>query len=147
MTTSLLDPAYLQRVWRALAHREGVAYGEGVLLVGTETLSFAPGTVGPWLLRDNRILASGTALPRETLHGLGGLDPQMGDYWDWDLWLRAYRKGLPFYYLRGQNIGVRLHGGNQSYGQRWQERRFYLDRLRAKHGLPFIPLKDHLQLR
>ncbi|GAA5335222.1 MULTISPECIES: glycosyltransferase family 2 protein [Thermus] len=143
----LLTPTYLHRVWRALGRGEGVAYGEGVLLVGLEVLPFAPGEAGEWLLQDNRILASGTALPRATLLALGSLDPSMGDYWDWDLWLRAHQAGLPFHYLRGPNIGVRVHGQNQSYGKRIEERAFYLARLRAKHGLPPTPLKDHLRLR
>ncbi|GAA6755747.1 MAG: glycosyltransferase family A protein [Thermus sp.] len=142
-----LTPTYLQRVWRALKGGKGVAYGEGVFLLDLEALPFAPGEVGAWLLRDNRILASGTALSRASLLALGGLDPRMGDYWDWDLWLRAYRAGFPFHYLRGANIGVRVHGENQSYGRRLAERALYLERLRAKHGLPPTPLKDHLELR
>ncbi|GAA6749295.1 hypothetical protein [Thermus tengchongensis] len=42
---------------------------------------------------------------------------------------------------------MRIHGKNQSYGRRLAERAFYLERLRAKHGLPPTPLKDHLELR
>ncbi|TBH17280.1 glycosyltransferase family 2 protein [Thermus thermamylovorans] len=142
----LLDPAYLHRAWRALAQGAGVAYGEGVLLLADREIPFAPGEVGPWLLRDNRLLASGTALGKKALRELGGLDPAMGDYWDWDLWLRAYRAGLPFRYLKGRGVGVRVHGGNGSYGARREERARFLERLRAKHGLEPIPLKDHLQL-
>ena len=82
----LLDPAYLYRVWRVLSREEAVVYGEGVLLLGLEEVPFAPGEVGAWLLRENRLLASGTALPKRTLLALGGLDGGMGDYWDWDLW-------------------------------------------------------------
>lgn len=142
----LLDPAYLQRVWRALFQEEAVAYGEGVLLLEDQEVPFAPGEVGPWLLRDNRLLASGTALRRKTLLDLEGLDGEMGDYWDWDLWLRAYRRGLPFRYLKGRGVGVRVHGGNQSYGARREERARHLARLEAKHGLASLVLKDHLQL-
>ena len=101
----LLDPAYLYRVWRVLSREEAVVYGEGVLLLGLEEVPFAPGEVGAWLLRENRLLASGTALPKRTLLALGGLDGGMGDYWDWDLWLRAYKAGLPFRYLRGRGVG------------------------------------------
>ncbi|SDF25189.1 Glycosyltransferase involved in cell wall bisynthesis [Thermus arciformis] len=142
----LLDPAYLHRVWRVLSREEAVVYGEGVLLLGLEEVPFAPGEVGAWLLRENRLLASGTALPKRTLLALGGLDGGMGDYWDWDLWLRAYRAGLPFRYLRGRGVGVRVHGGNQSYGARGAERASYLERLCAKHGLGPLLLKDHLAL-
>jgi hypothetical protein len=70
----------------------------------------------------------------------------MGHYWDWDLWLRAYRAGLPFRYLPGPNVGVRVHGENQSYGANLEGRREDLEALMAKHGLAGIPLKDHLQL-
>ncbi|WP_038056719.1 glycosyltransferase family 2 protein [Thermus amyloliquefaciens] len=142
----LLDPAYLHRAWRALAQGAGVAYGEGVLLLEAGEIPFAPGEVGPWLLKDNRLLASGTALRKKALWELGGLDPAMGDYWDWDLWLRVYRAGLPFRYLKGRGVGVRVHGKNASHGNRREERALYLERLRAKHGLGPIPLKDHLQL-
>ncbi len=142
----LLDPAYLYRVWRVLSREEAVVYGEGVLLLPEGEVPFRPGPMGEELLRDNRLLASGTALRKKTLLDLGGLDPGMGDYWDWDLWLRAYRAGLPFRYLRGRNLGVRVHGANQSYGARREERAFYLERLRAKHGLGPLALKDHLSL-
>ncbi|MGC8904641.1 glycosyltransferase family 2 protein [Thermus sp.] len=142
----LLDPAYLYRVQRALDRKEAVVYGEGVLLLPGEEVPFRPGEVGEGLLKDNLLLASGTALRKKTLLDLGGLDPAMGDYWDWDLWLRAYRVGLPFRYLKGRNLGVRVHGTNQSYGARREERAFYLERLRAKHGLGPLVLKDHLSL-
>lgn len=142
----LLDPTYLYRVHRALDRREAVVYGEGVLLLPAEEVPFRPGEVGEGLLQDNLLLASGTALRKSTLLDLGGLDPEMGDYWDWDLWLRAYRAGLPFHYLRGRNLGVKVHGVNQSYGARREERAFYLERLRAKHGLGLLVLKDHLSL-
>ncbi|TFU14208.1 glycosyltransferase family 2 protein [Thermus tengchongensis] len=142
----LLDPAYLYRAWRALAQGAGVVYGEGVLLLADQEVPFAPGQVGPWLLKDNRLLASGTAVRKKLLLDLGGLDPAMGDYWDWDLWLRAYRAGVPFRYLKGRGVGVRVHGANQSYGARREERALFLERLRVKHGLEPVPLKDHLQL-
>ncbi len=142
----LLDPAYLHRVWRVLSREEAVVYGEGALLLPQEELPFRPGEVGGWLLRENRLLASGTALRKKTLLDLGGLDGEMGDYWDWDLWLRAYRAGLPFRYLRGRNLGIRVHGQNQSYGARREERAFFLKRLEAKHGLGPLVLKDHLSL-
>ena len=142
----LLNPAYLYRVARALKGGAGVAYSGGLFLTPSRDIPYEPGPLGPWLLKDNRILASGTALSRKALHDLGGLDPQMGHYWDWDLWLRAYRAGLPFRYLPGPNVGVRVHGENQSYGANLKERRNDLEALMAKHGLAGIALKDHLQL-
>ncbi|WP_298628434.1 glycosyltransferase family 2 protein [uncultured Thermus sp.] len=141
-----LDPAYLYRVWRILSREEAVVYGEGVLYLGDGEIPFAPGEMGDWILTDNRILASGTALPRRLLGELRGLDPDMGDYWDWDLWLRAYRKAVPFRYLKGRGLGIRVHGANQSHGNRQAERRIFLERLRGKHGLPPLELKDHLSL-
>jgi len=133
-------------VARALKGKGGVAYSGGLFLTPSRDIPYEPGPVGPWLLKDNRLLASGTALSRKALHDLGGLDPQMGHYWDWDLWLRAYRAGLPFRYLPGPNVGVRVHGENQSYGANLKERRKDLEALMAKHGLAGIALKDHLQL-
>ncbi|WP_243029210.1 glycosyltransferase family 2 protein [Thermus albus] len=140
----LMDPAYLYRVWRVLSREEAVVYGEGVLDLGFREIPFSPGEMGDWILRDNRILASGTALPLRTLKGLG-LDPGMGHYWDWDLWLRAYRKGIPFRYLKGMGVRIRLHGQNLSGANR-EERRYVLELLRVKHGLPPLVLKDHLAL-
>lgn len=142
----LLDPAYLYRVWRVLSQEEALVYGEGVLDLGFWEIPFRPGEPGDWILRDNRILASGTALPLRLLRKLGGLDPSLGDYWDWDLWLRAYRAGFPFRYLKGRGIGIRVHGDNQSHGNRLEERRLFLERLCRKHGLPPLELKDHLLL-
>jgi glycosyltransferase involved in cell wall biosynthesis len=142
----LLDPAYLYRVARALKGKGGVAYSGGLFFTPEEAIPYEPGPVGPWLFRDNRLLASGTALPRKALADLGGLDPGMGHYWDWDLWLRAYRVGLSFHYLPGPNVGVRVHGENQSYGANLEERRRDLEALVAKHGLGEVRLKDHLVL-
>ncbi|WP_448567533.1 glycosyltransferase family 2 protein [Thermus sp.] len=142
----LLDPAYLYRVARALKGGASVAYSGGRFLTPSGDIPYEPGPMGPWLLKDNRILASGTALSRKALHDLGGLDPGVGHYWDWDLWLRAYRAGLPFRYLPGPNVGVRVHGENQSYGANLEERRKDLEALMAKHRLEGLKLKDHLQL-
>lgn len=97
----------------------------------------------PRCLEENRLLASGTALPRAWLDLLGFLDEAMGDFWD--LWLRAYRAGLPFCYLKGPAVGIGLHGGNQSLGRR-AERAFYLEQLRTKHGLGPLALKNHAEL-
>ncbi|WP_224065595.1 hypothetical protein [Thermus thermophilus] len=41
---------------------------------------------------------------------------------------------------------MRVHGKNQSYGARQEERALFLERLRAKHGLGPLVLKDHLSL-
>ena len=140
-----LDPAYLHRAARAL-RRGGLVYSGGVFLLPHEELPYEPGPIGEGLLRDNPILASGSGLLRKDLEDLGGLDPGMGHYWDWDLWLRAYRAGLPFRYLKGPNVGIRVHGGNQSYGAHLEGRRRDLEALRAKHGLGPLVLKDHLRL-
>lgn len=142
----LLDPAYLYRVWRILSREEAVVYGEGVLDLGHENLPFFPGEMGDWILRDNRILASGTAIPVRLLKELGGLDPRMGHYWDWDLWLRAYKAGVPFRYLKGPGVRIRLLGGNQSGLENREERALHLERLRTKHGLSPLTLKNHLLL-
>ncbi|WP_436410564.1 glycosyltransferase family 2 protein, partial [Thermus scotoductus] len=133
------------RAARAL-RRGGLVYSGGVFLLPHEELPYEPGPIGEGLLRDNPILASGSGLLRKDLEDLGGLDPGMGHYWDWDLWLRAYRAGLPFRYLKGPNVGIRVHGGNQSYGAHLEERRRDLEALRAKHGLGPLVLKDHLRL-
>ncbi|WP_105317569.1 glycosyltransferase family 2 protein [Thermus tenuipuniceus] len=142
----LLDPAYLYRVWRILSREEALVYGEGVLDLGSWEIPFRPGEPGDWIQVDNRILASGTALPLRLVRELGGLDPEVGDYWDWDLWLRAYRKGVPFRYLKGRGVSIGVHGANQSHGNRRDERRFFLERFRQKHGLPPLQLKDHFVL-
>ncbi|GAA6734639.1 hypothetical protein YIM1640_17600 [Thermus oshimai] len=141
----LLDTAYLHRVRRAQEMGEALVYTGGLLFGPAETRRLEPGEVGPWLLKDNRLLASGTALPRAWMDRLGPLDEAMGHYWDWDLWLRVYRAGLPFRYLKGPGVGIGLHGGNQSLG-REAERAFCLERLRAKHGLGPLALKNHAEL-
>ncbi len=141
----LLEPSYLYRAAQALNEGAELVYSGGLFLTPEGAFPYEPGPIGPWLLKDNRLLVSGTALPRQALEDVGSLDPSMGHYWDWDLWLRAYRAGLACFHLPGSNVGVRVHGGNQSYGRNSDERRRQdLEALMAKHGLKDLTVKDHL---
>jgi glycosyltransferase involved in cell wall biosynthesis len=145
------DPYHLHRILRALSQGPTLAYRGGWLVreeggLEVERLPFLLEATPESLRRDNTLLASGVAYPLRLHEELGPFDPGMGDYWDWDWYLRVVGAGYPLRRLPGPGVAVAVHGANASYGVRLAERRAYLERLRAKHGLGEVGLKDHLVL-
>ncbi|MER3481438.1 MAG: glycosyl transferase family 2 [Meiothermus sp.] len=145
------DQYHLHRVLRALRNGPALVYGGGWLVqeregIELERLPFDFAATAGSLRRDNTLLASAVAYPRRFHHELGNFDVEMGDYWDWDWYLRVSGAGYPLVRLPGRGVAVAQHGANASYGARLAERRANLDRLSAKHGLRGIVLKDHRSL-
>jgi glycosyltransferase involved in cell wall biosynthesis len=137
------DPLHFSKALRA-AKRDALVY-RGGWLVNTERTPFNFTATAAKLRLDNLILASGVVYPRHFHTQLGIFDLDMGDYWDWDWYLRVSAK-YPLAKLRGLGIAIFQHSSNMSYGNRQQERQANLDRLIAKHGLKDVTLKDHSSL-
>ncbi|MER3482616.1 MAG: glycosyl transferase family 2 [Meiothermus sp.] len=142
------DPTHLHRVVRVLKSGPALVYRGGYLVYERDGLElgrlpFDLCATPASLRQDNTILATGIAYPKAFHDELGGFDPEVSDYWDWDWYLRVTEAGYPLVQLPGRGVAVSMHGGNMSYGSRQDERQQNLDRLSTKHGLNGIRLKDH----
>ena len=146
------DKEHLERVAQTLERESGLVYRAGWLVVEhaedgvwleTERTLFDPPTSAKSLRSDNTLLTSGVAYPRQ-LHGeLGLFDPAIGNYWDWDWWLRVTAR-YPLLKLEPKTVLMSWRGSNTSVNPFKPERLTYLRRLAAKHGLGEIPPKNHL---
>jgi glycosyltransferase involved in cell wall biosynthesis len=145
------DPYHLHRILRQLRAGPALVYRGGWLVEFQEGLEvrrqpFDYPVEPQDLLKNNLLLASGVAYPRALHDQLGPFDPEMGDYWDWDWYLRVTRAGFPLLHIPQKGVAVAVHGGNASHGARREERAFFLNRLCLKHGLEGVALKDHSSL-
>lgn len=146
-----LDTAHLEKVIAVLSHQTGLLYTNGWLSledqleqawVEHERRAFDPVTTVESLRRDNTLLTSGVAYPKALHQELGMFDPQMGNYWDWDWWLRATSK-YPLLHLPEATVLMSWRGSNTSRNPLEAGRVEFLQRLSAKHGLGVIPSKNH----
>jgi glycosyltransferase involved in cell wall biosynthesis len=154
------DPQHLERVVGALLKTPGLAFrhgwlvhednfGDGWLEVGREV--FAPPTTRESLRHDNTILTSGVAYPRALHRMLGRFDTQMGNYWDWDWFLRA-SESVPLLEIPEPGVLMSWRGtglpdsnlqANTSANPFKSDRLKFLERLIAKHGLTGVTPKNH----
>ncbi len=146
-----LETTHLEKVIAQLGDQKGLLYRGGWLVFEDqletgwsehERLVFDPVTTPESLRRDNTLLTSGVAYPKVLHQELGMFDPQMGNYWDWDWWLRATSK-YPLLNLPQPTVLMSWRGSNTSRDPLEPGRVEYLQRLCAKHGLGKIQSKNH----
>lgn len=134
----------------ALAFERGAAfvYCDGMMVFADDRapLPYAFHADAETLTRDNTILVSGVIYRRD-LHGaLGAFDTELPFYWDWDWYLRVARASHELIHVQMPAVAIRVHAQNMSGDSLEAARRANLDRFAAKHGLPPIPLKNHLDI-
>lgn len=88
---------------------------------------------------------SGSLFRKQTYEQLGGFDPAMRNYWDWDFFLRVADK----FQVKRVPVASVLYafsdtGDNQS--SQLSVMRTYLDRLCEKHNLGHLPTKNFFLL-
>jgi glycosyltransferase involved in cell wall biosynthesis len=146
-----LDVTHLEKVIAVLSNQKGLLYRAGWLVleeqletgwVERERRAFNPVTTVESLRRDNTLLTSGVSYPKSLHQELGGFDRELGNYWDWDWWLRATSK-YPLLNLPEPTVLMSWRGSNTSRNPLEPERVRYLQRLCKKHGLGKIPSKNH----
>jgi glycosyltransferase involved in cell wall biosynthesis len=122
------------------------ADGKMVFENGHDDLPYAFGADAGTLERDNTILISAVTYRRRLHASLGLFDAALPFYWDWDWYLRVARAGCELAHLEKPVVAIRVHDQNMSGDLLEFQRRDNLDALARKHGLPPIPLKNHLDI-
>ena len=129
----------------ALLHRAGWLVLEqpqdGVWLE-QQRLEFCPNTTALSLRSDNTILTSGIAYRKDLHDQLGLFDRELGNYWDWDWFLRVTAQH-PLIQLEPPTVLMSWRGNNTSKDPFDPQKIAYLERLSQKHQLGEIPPKNH----
>lgn len=146
-----VDKDHLERVLERLRATAGLVYRNGWLVleeatngawIERERIVFDPPTTAESLRRDNTLLTSGVAYPK-AFHGeLGAFDRDLGNYWDWDWFLRVSER-YPLLPLQPPGVLMSWRGSNTSRDPNDPQRLALLEGLSAKHGLGPIPPKNH----
>ena len=142
------DRHYLTRAASLFQSGAAFTYADGVMAFEDRRpdLPFEFNADADSLSRDNTILISAVCYRRDLHHALGPFDEALPFYWDWDWYLRVARAGHPLHRIAAPAVAIRVHARNMSGESLERQRRENLDRFSAKHGLPPIPLKNHLDI-
>lgn len=140
------DAGHLELLRAELAARE-FAYRGGWIVddeSGERDVYDHPASVAS-LRRDNTVLTSSLAYPREAHRELGPLDRELGGYCDWDFMLRLCDAGYAPRRLPGLGVCYAVHDGNASSDFDAPARRASFDRFAHKHGLR-IGIANHVRI-
>lgn len=142
------DCAYLAKVSAAFQVGADFCFGDGAMVFedGRPELPYSFSADAVSLQSNNTILISAVTYRRALHDGLGRFDEALPYYWDWDWYLRVARDGYRLHHIDSPVVAVRIHAWNMSGESLETERRANLDAFAAKHGLPPIPLKNHLDI-
>ncbi len=146
-----LDPQHFEQVLAklgtqpALLHRAGwlvLEQPENGVWLEQQRLEFNPITTALSLRSDNTILTSGTAYHKVLHNQFGLFDKELGNYWDWDWFLRVTALH-PLIQLEPPTVLMSWRGNNTSKDPFDPQKMAYLERLSEKHQLGAIPPKNH----
>ena len=142
------DDSYFETVAAAFDRGAAFCYCDGVMAFedGRPSLPFAFPADADSLARDNTILISGVVYRRGLHEELGPFDESLPFYWDWDWYLRIARAGHALTHIQRPVVAIRVHARNMSGESLERQRRANLNEFSTKHGLPPIPLKNHLDI-
>jgi glycosyltransferase involved in cell wall biosynthesis len=142
------DNTYLEKAALAFDRGGAFCYADGIMAFenGRPSLPFAFHADAETLARDNTILISGVVYRRKLHDELGPFDEALPFYWDWDWYLRIARAGHELTHIERPVVAIRVHAQNMSGESLERQRRANLDAFSTKHGLPPIPLKNHLDI-
>lgn len=142
------DASYLTEANRLIEAGAVFCYANGRLVFedGRPDLPFEFPADASTLTRDNTILISGVVYRRSLHDGLGFFDEALPYYWDWDWYLRVARAGHALTHIERSSVAIRVHARNMSGESLEADRRRNLALFSTKHGLPALPLKNHLDI-
>ncbi len=146
-----LDEHHFKQVIETLGTQKALLHRQGWLVLEQlennrwfeqNRLEFVPLTTAQGLRSDNTILTSGVAYRKELHDELGLFDVELGNYWDWDWFLRVSAI-YPLLLLEPPTVLMSWRGSNTSRDPFEAQRLDYLQRLSQKHRLGTIPPKNH----
>ncbi len=142
------DAGYLKTAATRFDAGATFTYANGIMAFedGRDHLPFDFEADAQTLMHDNTILISAVIYRRDLHAALGRFDESLPFYWDWDWYLRVARAGHRLEHIASPVVAIRVHTQNMSGESLEAQRRTNLDRFAAKHGLPPIPLKNHLDI-
>ncbi len=140
-----VDHSYLATASGLVSAGADFVYGDGLMQFPNEPSprGFSRSATAASLARDNTILVSAVSYRRALHESLGGFDPALPYYWDWDWYLRVARCGAVLAHIERPVVDIRIHGQNMSGGTQRAARQGNLDTLAQKHGLGELTLKNH----
>jgi glycosyltransferase involved in cell wall biosynthesis len=143
-----MDRDYLAKAADAMDAGAAFCFADGTMVFedGRPDLPFCFAASAASLERDNTILISAVCYRRSLHAELGPFDEALPFYWDWDWYLRVARSGHDLVHLARAVVAIRVHAQNMSGESLEAKRRENLDRFAAKHGLPPIALKNHVDI-
>jgi glycosyltransferase involved in cell wall biosynthesis len=141
---SWTDTDHLQRARQQLESECDFYFADGVMVFpdGTER-AFREDATPNSLKKDNTILISAVCYKSELHKRLGQFDEALPYYWDWDWYLRVAEAKLKIFHQEKLCVNIVVHTQNMSGAENISLRRANLDLLCSKHGLGFVPLKNH----
>ncbi len=139
---------YFAKAAEAFERGAAFVYCDGAMIFadGRDPLPYAFHADADTLTRDNTILVSGVIYLRDLHASLGAFDTELPFYWDWDWYLRVARAGHELTHVQMPAVAIRVHAQNMSGDSLEAARQANLGRFALKHGLPPIPLKNHLDI-
>ncbi len=139
------DAEFLSQCTERLSSNSDFVFGDGTLVFPDGShKAFARDANAETLNRDNTILISAVCYRRSLHNQLGTFDLALPYYWDWDWYLRVARAGFRFSRIARPVVDIRIHTQNMSGAAQATAREANLEVLRAKHLLPKIALKSHV---
>jgi glycosyltransferase involved in cell wall biosynthesis len=141
-----LTPDYLMKADDALRLGAGFVHCDGVMVFddGRPDRAFAQDADVASLAADNTILISGVCYRRSLHDELGGFDPALPFYADWDWYIRVARAGHVFSRVAHPSVVIRIHAANTSGDATFAARQANLNTLSHKHDLGPLSLKTHV---
>jgi glycosyltransferase involved in cell wall biosynthesis len=112
-------------------------------VVITDRATFAWRDAAQTLRSYNPIVPSGVLYHRDIHRDIGDYDAQMGDYWDWDLWLRLLKLSAPTR-VEACQVLYCIDEGGDNLSANPARMKPYLQHLIAKHKLGDLPSMNFL---
>lgn len=143
---ALLGTEYLLKAGEALRAGAGLVHCDGEMVFddGRAKRPFAHEATAESLAVNNTILISGVCYPRRLHDELGGFDPALPYYADWDWYIRVARAGQRISRIATANVAIRIHAQNTSGDATFKARQANLNALSHKHHLGPLTLKTHV---
>ena len=144
------DVDHLQKIVEALKQQPALVHRHGWVVLEKESLEkeYLPYTLSATtesLFKDNTLLTSSVAYPKNWHKELGLFDRSVGGYFDWDWYLQVIKAGYNLHTINSLGVCYLRHSENGSKETHSQRRTKNFEAFRDKHGLE-VEIKNHMQV-